>query len=190
MPDVLLLHSALGLRPAVRALTARLEELGHDVFAPDLYDGQVFDEAEAGVAHMRWLGWERLVARAEAAAAEMAGPFVAVGLSLGAGLCAHLASTRPGVRGVLMLYSGEPPEGPWPRGVPVQVHHAVDDPWADVTSSAALVAAASRAGAPASLHLYPGARHILDDADLPDHHDPGVTPLLWPRIEGFLAELS
>lgn len=148
VPDVLLLHSALGLRPAVRAFAARVGALGFSVFTPDLYDGQLFADAEAGVAYMRWLGWDRLVARAESAAAEMADPFVASGMSLGAGLCAHLASTRPEVRGVLMLYSGEPPEGPWPRRVPVQVHHSVDDPWADVASSSALIASATERGRP------------------------------------------
>lgn len=71
--DVLVLHSALGLRPAVRAFSARIAAVGHRVFTPDLYDGQVFAEAEAGVAYMRWLGWDRLVARAESAAADIAG---------------------------------------------------------------------------------------------------------------------
>jgi dienelactone hydrolase len=188
--DVLLLHSALGRRPAVGAYAAALESEGHRVVAPDLYDGQVFRLPEEGTRHMSWLGWERLAARAESAAADMLAPFVVIGMSMGAGLAAHLAVTRPGVSGVVLLYSGEPPEGTWPLGVPVQVHHTVGDPWADTRASCALVAAAARSGSASTLHLYRGSRHILDDADLPDHHDPDLAALVWTRVLAFLAELS
>ena len=190
MTDVLLLHSALGRRPGVLAFARRLEEQGHRVVVPDLYEGQVFASPDAGVAHMRWLGWDRLVARAETAAADMPGTYVVAGMSMGAGVAVHLAVTRPGVKGTLLLYSGEPPERPWPVGLPVQVHHTVDDPWADVASSSALVAAAARAGSPAALFLYPGTRHLFDDADLPDHHDAAATALLWERVFLFLRENS
>ena len=189
MTDVLLLHSALGRRPATEAYRQALEREGHRVVAPDLYDGQVFRLPEEGTSHMKWLGWERLSARAESAAADMPVPFAVVGMSMGAGLAGHLAVSRPGISGVVMLYSGEPPEGTWPHGVPVEVHHTIHDPWADVSASCALVTAVAHSGSPSSLHLYRGARHLIDDADLPDHHDPGTAAVVWRRVVAFLAEL-
>lgn len=55
--DVVLLHSALGLRPAVRRAEDRLTAAGHRVQVPDPYDGRVFDDVDEGVAHLEQLGW-------------------------------------------------------------------------------------------------------------------------------------
>lgn len=43
MATILLLHSALGLRPGVQEFAERLRGLGHTVTAPDFYEGRVFD---------------------------------------------------------------------------------------------------------------------------------------------------
>ena len=51
MADVLLLHSALGLRPGVHAFADLLRERGHEVTVPDYYEGHVFDEEASGIAH-------------------------------------------------------------------------------------------------------------------------------------------
>ena len=51
MAHVLLLHSALGLRPGVHAFADRLRELGHEVVVPDYYEGHVFEQEAPGIAN-------------------------------------------------------------------------------------------------------------------------------------------
>lgn len=83
--QIVLFHSALGRRPAIERAAERLRAVGHDVAAPDLYDGATFDDVEAGVAQMKSLGWATLLERAQAAV-PATGPLVLAGLSMGAGL--------------------------------------------------------------------------------------------------------
>lgn len=185
--DVVLLHSALGLRPAVRRAAQRLEAAGHRAHVPDLYDGRVFDDVDAGVAHLEQLGWSTLVQRAETVDAPAGAVFA--GWSMGAGLATHLVQTRPGARGALLLHGGGiEPGDVWPA-VPVAMHHAHDDPWVDAGYPEALLAGACAAGVTASRHLYPGTGHVFDDDDHPDH-DPASAALLWRRAADWLDELG
>ena len=184
--DVVLLHSALGLRPAVLRTSERLRGAGHRVHVPDLYEGRVFEDVDEGVAHLEQVGWSTLVQRAEA----LDSPADAVlgGWSMGAGLAIHLAQTR-GARGVLLLHGGgiEPGDA-WPA-VPVAMHHAHDDPWVDAGYPEALLSAACASGATASRHLYPGRGHVFDDEEHPDH-DAASAALLWRRATAWLDELQ
>ena len=188
MADVVLFHSAVGLRPPVRRVADRLRAAGHDVSTPDLYDGQVFTDVDEGVAHMRSVGWPELLRRAEAAVADLPSGLVLAGMSLGAGIAATIAAGRPGARGVVLLYGPELPDDPWPAELPVQAHYSIDDPWID--DGTVLMAKAARAGSPVSVHVYPGNRHLLDHDDLPDQHDPAAAELVWRRVEAFLDELA
>ena len=184
--DVVLLHSALGLRPAVLRTAERLRGAGHRVHAPDLYEGRVFDDVDEGVAHLEQVGWSTLVQRAE----ELDTPpdAVLVGWSMGAGLATSLAQTR-GASGVLLLHGGGIAAGDaWPA-VPVAMHHAHDDPGVDAGYPEALLSAACAAGVTASRHLYPGPGHLFDDDDHPDH-DAASTALLWRRATAWLDELA
>ena len=184
--DVVLLHSALGLRPAVLRAGERLTAAGHRVHVPDLYDGAVFDDVDAGVAHLEQLGWSTLVQRV--VALDLPAVAVPVGWSMGAGLAVHLVQTRPGARGAVLLHGGGIEDGDrWP-GVPVALHHAVDDPWVELEYRDPLVAAAARSGAHVSLHVYPGAGHVFDDDDHPDS-DPAAAGLLWDRVLRWLDAL-
>lgn len=51
MAQIVLFHSAYGLRPAVHAAAERLRGAGHTVHTPDLFDGRTFDDIEAGLAY-------------------------------------------------------------------------------------------------------------------------------------------
>ncbi len=186
MADVVLFHSAAGLRPAVLRAAEGLRALGHIVSTPDLYDGQTFTDLDAGVAHMRSIGWSELLSRAAAAVEALPENVVYAGMSMGAGLAATLAATRPGARGVVLLYGPEVPEDPWPAGIAVQAHYAVDDPWVDTGSEAALIRKVAGAGGQVSLYVYPGDGHLLDDDDLPDQYSPVAAGLIWPRVASFL----
>ena len=61
---VVLFHSALGLRPAVRAFADQLSEAGHILHIPDLFDGEVFDDLEHGMKKRDALGSEELTGAA------------------------------------------------------------------------------------------------------------------------------
>ena len=186
--DVVLLHSALGLRPAITAHADRLRAAGHTVHTPDLFDGRTFTDADEGVAHADAIGW-RVLQEAADAAVPAQGPVAVAGLSMGAVFATKIAAQRPDVRGALLLHAGSPFRGEWP-GVPVELHHAVDDRWVDAGQPAALVEQVARSGARASLHVYPGSQHLFTDPDLPEEHLPEQAELLWTRALAFLAALS
>jgi dienelactone hydrolase len=186
--ELVLLHSALGRRPAVLRAADRLRQAGHVVHVPDLYEGAVFDAADAGVAHADSIGWSTLLDRARGAVDALPSGLVYLGWSMGAGLAQTLVTARPGARGAVLLHGGSAFElEKWPA-IPVAVHHAVDDPWVDEGEPAAVVTAAARAGASGSLHVYPGAGHLFDD-DEHDDHAPEPARLMWARIELWLDAL-
>lgn len=185
--DVVLFHSALGLRPGIHANADRLRAAGHTVRTPDLFDGVTFTDADEGVAHADALGWRALQAKADAAVPAQ-GPVAVAGLSMGAVFATRIAAKRPDVRGALLLHAGSAYRGDWP-GVPVEMHHSVGDRWVDEGEPAALIEQVARSGASASLHVYPGDQHLFTDPDLTGEHVPEHAELLWARALAFLASL-
>jgi dienelactone hydrolase len=105
----------------------------------------------------------------------------------------QLAQTRPGARGALLFYScipitGEWAFGPWPDGVPVQIHGMDNDPIfageGDLDAARELVATVPDG----ELFLYPGDQHYFADSSLPSY-DPDATALLTRRVLEFLARV-
>ncbi len=195
MAEVVVLHSALGLRPGIAEAVRRLREHGHDVHAPDLYDGHVFDGGvagyAAGMAYLEAVGWTRVVDRAWEAVERLRGAVVYLGFSMGAGIAQELAINRPGARGaVLVAGGGAYDDEPWPLGVPVDAHHMVDDAWLDEFAPVRLVRLAARAGACSSVYLYPGDGHLFMDAALPEEYHHEMTELLWRRVMRFLIRME
>src|SRR5215216_1680182 len=138
MAEIVLFHSALGLRPGVTAAAYRLRAAGHTVHVPDYYDGEVFDDLDEGLRKCDALGYAEIVRRAREAVAELPAGLIFAGFSLGAVPAELLAASRPGARGALLIHSAIPVEAlgefgveRWPEGVPVQVHYADDDPWVE-----------------------------------------------------------
>ena len=68
MTEILVLHSALGLRPGVHAFAAELRAEGHTVHTPDFYEGAVFDDLDAGIDHRDALGFDRMMEATTSAA--------------------------------------------------------------------------------------------------------------------------
>jgi dienelactone hydrolase len=192
MAEIVLFHSALGLRPGVTVAADRLREAGHTVHVPDYYDGEVFDDLDDGLRKRDELGAAEIVRRAREAVAGLAAGLVFAGFSLGNDPAELLAATTPGTRGALLMHGAVPVEGfsefgveQWPEGVPVQVHYATEDPWVEAEEVAALGDAVRGAGAAFEEHTYPGSGHLFADPGLPEY-DRASSEAMWLRVLAFL----
>ena len=100
---------------------------------PDLFDGRTFGSIDEGMAFIQSSGMEDMVERGERTADDLPNGLVYAGFSFGEMVAQKLAQTRPGARGALLFYScipisGDWAFGPWPDGVPVQIHGMDNDP--------------------------------------------------------------
>jgi dienelactone hydrolase len=193
MAEVVLFHHARGLTDGVRRFADSLRSAGHVVHTPDLFDGTVPDSLDAGLALIRELG-DELDARADRAVGALPDELVYAGFSVGEAAAQRLAQTRPGARGALLYEScipvtGEWAFGPWPDGVPVQVHGAEGDEFfaEDLPAARALVEAAGPELA--ELFLYPVEGHLFTDSSLPTYDAAAAASVLERSIE-FLARLA
>ena len=193
MAEVLLFHHAQGLTAGVQAFADELRAAGHTVHTPDLFDGRTFGSIEDGMAFIQGSGMEAMAERGERTADELPDGLVYAGFSFGEMVAQKLAQTRPGARGALLFYScipisGEWAFGPWPDGVPVQIHGMDNDPIfvgeGDVEAAREIVANVKDA----ELFLYPGDQHYFADSSLPSY-DPEATALLTKRVLDFLARV-
>jgi dienelactone hydrolase len=193
MADVLLFHHAQGLTPGIHAFADSLRDAGHTVHAPDLFDGKTFASIPEGMAHIESVGFDVLRARGVRIADEYPAELVYAGFSFGETIAQQLAQTRAGARGALLFYScipitGEWAFGPWPSGVPVQIHGMDRDPIfageGDIDAAREIVASVDDA----ELFLYPGDQHYFADSSLPSY-DADATALLTSRVLAFLARV-
>ncbi len=194
MAHVLLFHHAQGLTPGILELTETLRSAGHAVDAPDLFDGRTFDTLEDGMAYVEGVGFDQIQEQGVLLAHDLPAELVYVGFSLGVLPAQKLAQTRAGARGAVLCYSclpvsGEWAIGPWPAGVPVQIHGMDADPIfvgeGDIDAAREIVATA----ADAELFLYPGDQHYFADSSLPSY-DEAATSLLVERLLAFLERLG
>ena len=190
MAEVLLFHHAQGLTPGVHAFADELRAAGHTVHAPDLFDGRTFDRIDEGVAYIEEIGFDEMRERGVRLADDLPPELVYAGFSFGVLPAQKLAQTRPGARGALLFYScipisGEWAFGPWPDGVPVQIHGMDADPVfvgeGDVDAAREIVNSVDDA----ELFLYPGDQHYFADSSLPSY-DAEATALLTRRVIEFL----
>jgi dienelactone hydrolase len=193
MAEVLLFHHAQGLTRGVHAFADELRAAGHAVHTPDLFDGRTFPSIDEGIAYATEIGFEAILERGVHTADDLPAQLVYGGFSLGEMAAQKLAQTRPGSRGALLFYScipisGEWAFGPWPAGVPVQIHGMDADPIfvgeGDIDAAREIVATVEDA----ELFLYPGDQHYFADSSLPSY-DPAATALLTERVLAFLARV-
>ena len=194
MADVLLFHHVQGLTPGVVAFADELRAEGHTVHTPDLFGGRTFDSIDAGIGYAHAEAAPDFDALADQAAAALPAGLVYAGTSFGAGQAQRLAQTRPGAAGALLFESAIPLTGdwafgPWPEGVPVQIHGMEADPIfageGDIDAAREIVATV---GADAELFVYPGDKHLFADSSLPSY-DAGAAGLLTERVLAFLARV-
>jgi len=193
MAEVLLFHHAQGLTPGILAFADELRAAGHTVHTPDLFDGRTFKSIPEGMAFIEATGFDELRARGVRIADDLPAELVYGGFSFGVTIAQQLAQTRLGARGALLFYSavpisGEWAFGPWPDGVPVQIHGADADPYfvdeGDIDAAREIVEKVDDA----ELFLYPGDQHYFADSSLPSY-DPEATALLTQRVLEFLGRV-
>ncbi|HTR71232.1 MAG TPA: dienelactone hydrolase family protein [Mycobacteriales bacterium] len=196
MAEVLLLHHVQGVTDGVVAFADALRAGGHTVHTPDLIDGQRPATIDAGVALTREIGDDVLRQRATDVANTLPRGLVFAGFSLGAGLAQQLAQSRTGARGALLYeaclpLTGDWGVGPWPAGVPIQIHGMDHDPYfaeeGDLDSARELVRTVGRELA--ELFVYPGDAHLFTDSSLPSYDEP-ATALVLHRSRQFLDRLD
>jgi dienelactone hydrolase len=191
--EVLLFHHAQGLTPGCLAFADRLRAAGHVVHTPDLFDGKTFTELNDGVRYAEDVGFGTIMERGRHSADRLPNDIIYAGFSLGVLPAQMLAQTRPGTRGALLFHSCIPTSefgGPWPSGVPVQIHMMEADEWAlppnqDLEAARQLEATVENA----QLFLYPGDRHLFADSSLPSY-DEKATALLFERVGKFLNRVE
>ena len=193
MAELLLFHHAHGLTAGCLSFADELRAAGHVVHVPDLYEGETFAELADGVAHAEQVGFGTLIERGRLAADGLPNEIVYAGFSLGALPAQMLAQTRPRAQGALLFHSCVPTSefgGPWPEGVPVQIHMMDADEWAlPPNEDLAAARELDEAVESAELFLYPGDRHLFADDSLPDY-DEGAARLLKQRVLGFLGDIE
>jgi dienelactone hydrolase len=196
MAEVVLFHHVQGLTDGVRAFADGLRAGGHTVHTPDLFDGERPSTIEQGVAHVQSLGDEVVEERVARAVADLPAGLVYAGFSFGAGNAQRLAQTRAGARGALLYESfisltGEWSFGPWPAGLPVQVHGMDRDPFfaleGDLDAARELVLTVGPELA--ELFVYPGDQHLFTDSSLPSY-DADAAALVVKRSRDFLDRLG
>ncbi len=190
MAEVLLFHHAQGLTRGVHAFADELRAAGHTVHTPDLFDGRTFPSIDEGLTYIRGIGFDEMRERGVRVADNLPAALVYAGFSFGVLPAQKLAQTRPGARGALLFYSclpisGEWAFGPWPDGVPVQIHGMDNDPIfvgeGDIVAAREIVEKVEGA----ELFLYPGDQHYFADSSLPSY-DANAAALLTKRVLEFL----
>src|SRR5262249_41645356 len=194
MTELLLFHHIEGLTEGVVAFADDLRASGHTVHTPDLFDGRTFDTIEEGFAYAKEVG-DAPDAKANSAADALPEAMVYAGFSWGVGSAQRLAQTRAGARGALLYEACYPITGgfafgPWPDGVPVQIHGKKDDQFfahdGDIDAARELVGTVGpELGA---LFVYPGGEHLFLDRSLPAH-DADAAALVMQRTLYFLSAL-
>jgi dienelactone hydrolase len=196
MTDVLLVHHVQGLTDGVRAFADQLRSGGHTVHTPDLFGGERPATIEEGLAYAQKIGDEAIERQVGRILADLPDDLVYAGFSWGVMVAQRLAQTRPGARGALLYeaclpVTGEWAVGPWPAGVPVQVHGMEQDPFfgleGDLDAARELVATiGSELG---EVFVYPGDRHLFTDSSLPSY-DADATALVLQRSRQLLDRVS
>ncbi len=192
MAEILLFHHIQGLTDGVVAFADELRAAGHTVHTPDLFDGRTFDTIQDGFGYVQGLG-DGPDATASSAADALPAELVYAGFSWGVWSAQRLAQTRAGAGGALLYeacypITGRWAFGPWPTGVPVQVHGKADDEFfaheGDIDAARELVETVGPDTA--ELFVYPGDQHLFLDRSLATY-DAAAAALVTERSLRFLA---
>ena len=192
MTEVVLFHHVQGLTDGVAAFAEDLRAGGHTVHVPDLFDGHTFGSIEDGFAYTKSLAAGTIDERIEAAVEGLPDGLVYAGISYGVPRALDLTVNRPGAKALVMLESampvaGEDAFGPFPDGVPVQIHGGEGDEYFQEDKEYA-DQAVEVLGDRVELFVYPVQQHLFTDRSLPSY-DAESAALVTQRILAFLDRL-
>lgn len=196
MAEVVLFHHVLGLTDGVRAFAEELRAGRHIVHTPDLFEGVLLATIEDGAAYEDSIGEQEMSRRVEHALAGLPAGLVYAGVSSGVLRGQQLAQTRPDARGALLYeacipVTGEWAFGPWPAGLPVQIHGMDADAFfakeGDLQAARELVDTVG--SEQARLFTYAGDRHLFTDSSLPSY-DADATTLVIQRSRELLDQVG
>jgi dienelactone hydrolase len=187
--EIVVFHSALGLRPGLVAWAEALRDAGHTVHTPDFYDGEVFDDPASAARKIQDIGFDGMLQRSFDAVRELPDELIYAGFSNG-GACAELlAATRPGAKGAVLI--GAPlmikdlDWQVWPSSVPVDVHFCQNDPRRNQPTVERFAGRVREAGAVFTEYLYPGACHHLADPARPGYDEDAAKAVLAQVIKNL-----
>jgi dienelactone hydrolase len=188
MTDVLVFHHSQGLTPGIMSFAQRLSAAGHRVATPDLYDGELFDTVDNGVAYAEHIGFDTIIDRAAGVASSLDDPFVCIGFSLGVLPAQNLAQSHRRARGAVLCHGAVAVNtfaNGWPDGVELQLHSAPDDRWGDHDEAVALAAAVPGS----ELFTYDTTAHLVVDDSLPTY-DATIADQIVARTLALLDRTS
>ncbi|WP_329458319.1 dienelactone hydrolase family protein [Streptomyces sp. NBC_01497] len=189
--EIMLFHSALGLRPAVHDAADRLRGAGHSVRVPDLFEGQTAETMDEGLAIKDRTGADELLRRAVAAAAPHSDlGLVYAGFSLGASVAQNLALGDEKARGLLLLQgTSDIAQGAAVDDLPVQLHVADPDVFEPHDWLTAWYLGMRRTGADVEIFRYPGVGHLYTDPAFEDY-DEEAAERTWLLSLAFLDDIT
>jgi dienelactone hydrolase len=196
MAEVILFHHVQGLTDGLRAFAGEIRADGHTVHTPDLFNGELPASIEGGIALTDSIDSDELEKRIRGALSDVSEDVVYGGFSFGAATAQRLAQTRPGARGALLYesclpLSGDWAIGPWPDGVPVQIHGMDNDPFfaKEGDLDAAREVVQTLGPDLAELFLYSGDQHLFADSSLASY-DAAAAGQLIDRTREFLKRVD
>ena len=188
MTELILFHHSQGLTEGVRAFADELRAAGHVVHVPDLYEGRTFAALADGIGHAGQVGFDTIIERGRLAAGGLPEEVVYAGFSLGRRRrsCWPRRVRAPGRTAAALLVDPTEFGGPWPDGLPLQLH-MMDGDEQGLPPNEDLEVARRLAGTveSAELFVYPGDRHLFADPSLPDYDERAAT-LVRERVLAFL----
>src|SRR5690349_2947475 len=186
MTEVVLFHHVQGLTDGVRAFADDLRAGGHTVHVPDLFDGRTFGSIEEGFGYVKSVEEGTLDERVGAAVEGLPSDVVYAGISYGVPRALYLTVHGRGAKGLVMRESampvaGEHAFGPFPDGVPVQIHGGEGDEFFGEDKEYA-DQAVELLGDRAELFTYPANQHLFTDRSLPSY-DAESTAQVTERVK-------
>jgi carboxymethylenebutenolidase len=198
-PGVLLMHAWWGLNEFFTRLADRLAGAGFVVIAPDLYGGKTgttIAEAEELLGELENNeGYKEAIKHEEAALDYLLKhPSVdravvgAIGFSMGAAYATWLATLRPELEAVVLVYGGSDQGGDFGKetGAAFLGHFAEGDEWEPTENVRKLEEQLREAGRDVSFHYYSDVGHWFMENNRADAYNEEAAELAWERTVRFL----
>lgn len=187
---IIVVHEWWGLTSHIQDIAGRWAAAGFVALAPDLYRGEIADDAERAQKLMTALPRERALADIAAAVATLRahprcnGKVMITGYCMGGSLALRAACEVRGLVGVVPFY-GMPGPSEWQSvEAPVMMHVASRDEWVTPAAAHALQHILQDLGKTCVVHVYQ-ADHAFCNDGRPRVYQAAEAALAWDRTVAF-----